>query len=134
MNPYYNRQTTLLSTLSQEELSALVALYSVSTQFGQGAYLVNSDIGIWLSDLSFQVTLPDNNGLGFYTIEKEVLSSLIDKNVIQEKNTIFSRCLQKIYAYQIAPKLKEKIGLWLIENEISLPVLIDFNLSASLKS
>lgn len=133
MNFYNNPPRLQLSQLSDEEISAVVALYSVSTQFGQGAYLFNRDIGIWLSDLSFQVQLPDNNGLGFYTIEREVLDSLIRKSIIQKQNTILSRCLQKISAYQISPKIKEKIGNWLIENEISLPILVDFNLSASLK-
>lgn len=58
-----------LFDLNEDEMSALVALYTLEKTEGTAAYAVDEQIGVWLSDLKFDLNQQLHNDLGIYTIE-----------------------------------------------------------------
>ncbi len=128
----YPKFSCLFSRLDDREISALVALYSVNSKCGQGAYLVDSNLGVWFSDLSIESGESQDNGLGLYVIEDDTLNCMLKKRVIRQDVNAVNRnvCIKKVY--KLVPKARDQIKRWLIENNVSLPNLVGFNLNGYL--
>ncbi|MBC7004591.1 hypothetical protein BIZ37_18680 [Photobacterium sp. BZF1] len=119
-----------ISSLTEEELSAIISLYALEYHQGKAAYVVDKNIGVWLSDLNFEELPCYKNTLGIYTIEESVLKALIGKGLLTAKETDNSgngSCGQLFSSYQIIPKAKSKIRSWLALHEVKLPILVDYN-------
>ncbi|PSW14493.1 hypothetical protein C9J01_08660 [Photobacterium rosenbergii] len=119
-----------ISSLTEEELSAIISLYALEYHQGEAAYVVDENIGVWLSDLNFEELPCYKNTLGIYTIEESVLKALISKGLLTARETGTSdkgSCGQLFSSYQIIPKAKSKIRSWLALHEVKLPILVDYN-------
>lgn len=115
--------------LPSEEMSALVALYTLESSAGKAAYAVNETFGVWLSDLNLDLSLPYQNDLGIYSIERQVLRALTRKRLImQEKLEDRVAWLKTgVRLYRLCPAVKQRICNWLTVCQIELPLLMQFN-------
>ncbi len=118
------------SLLSEAQQSALVSLFVLEQHRGKAAFVSDEGIGVWLSDLDFEEMCSFKNELGVYSIEKSVLTGLLEKGLLLmkpvEKNQV--KMYQNVrHSYHLLPEIKRQICAWITMNEVKLPILVEFD-------
>lgn len=119
-----------LYNLSEAEMSALVALYTLERKSGSAAFSFNEHIGVWLSDLQLCTNQQLQNDLGIYSIEVDVLDKLIDKQLVTyEKSHTqpIHKMNGKTCIYRLCPKAKNLVSSWMAVYQSDVPMLVQFN-------
>lgn len=120
-----------LFDLNEDEMSALVALYTLEKTEGTAAYAVDEQIGVWLSDLKFDLNQQLHNDLGIYTIEWQVLEQLKAKRFVTHErlpNTKVDWLKDGVCLYRLCPSAKQMVGAWLTVCQVEMPLLVHFNI------